>query len=852
MAPKGKKGRKRHANNRGGHEDHVADQVDAKPAVTVADALPTANDASDDSEDLCWICTEKIKYFSFSECNHITCHICALRMRALYKREICTFCKLPQTSLVITSRSPKPYQGYNLQSMQHFDRKLSMYCETGEMLKNCLLLLRSNCPNSDCDFTTLGWASLKRHVSDCHDRLLCDLCISHKKIFAHEHTTYTVDQYPIHMPSFQRSSNRKGKGKEVQAEVQTDMEIHPMCSFCQECFYDDDELHSHLRGRHEECFVCRKQGIVHQYFQDLVKLELHFKEEHHPCTNPLCLEQKFMVFPTELDLKAHLAEVHGNAKKTKKNRQKPQRLEMSFETPSYAESRREGNWGRERAGSTHSTVYWPRWGAPSDAPTSPSTSYGIWDQPDPEHARKYAIFLDHVRSVVTSVDGRTAIRLAVASWRSSESPVYEVMDTIFDALDWDMDKISGVVVRLLDVSQGEKEEELSAYWNAFCRRLSALLSDDQRQDRQLNDYSSWESVPSIRDSVTPGARRGGTFWDRIEVAAEEEEPVGRPRSGSVRRGASSKLVPGLGVATRTASGGSFSESAFPALSSGRTKATNRVAESSKSWAAVAASSRRLHSVPETQTRDSGMGGDQISDAQFATASVDEQSAIRLAITSWHSSESLVYEMLDTIFTVLDWDMDKITGVVMRLLDISEGEKREELLEFWNDFLNILAPGSGYQRRDRPTTNYSSSSRRVPSAEHSVRSRGQRNGTFWDRVEVTVEEEEDSVRAGPSSGSVPFRVSGRPVPGSQVAISTAGRGSFSGSAFPALSSGRPTATKSAVQNLKSWAAVAAPSRKPYSVPETQRRDARIGWDEIAIPKNSRNITRGPVGGGWTLP
>lgn len=50
-------------------------------------------EASEDT-DVCWICAEPVKYYSVSECNHRTCHVCALRLRALYKKLDCTFCKV--------------------------------------------------------------------------------------------------------------------------------------------------------------------------------------------------------------------------------------------------------------------------------------------------------------------------------------------------------------------------------------------------------------------------------------------------------------------------------------------------------------------------------------------------------------------------------------------------------------------------------------------------------------------------------------------------------------------------------------------------------------------------------------
>ena len=48
----------------------------------------------DDDAETCWICAESVKFYSLSECNHRTCHVCALRLRALYKKLECTFCKV--------------------------------------------------------------------------------------------------------------------------------------------------------------------------------------------------------------------------------------------------------------------------------------------------------------------------------------------------------------------------------------------------------------------------------------------------------------------------------------------------------------------------------------------------------------------------------------------------------------------------------------------------------------------------------------------------------------------------------------------------------------------------------------
>lgn len=72
-------------------------QVGEKEEQGLAKAPATAPVAGEDAgeeDDVCWICAEPVKYWSVSDCNHRTCHVCALRLRALYKKTDCTFCKV--------------------------------------------------------------------------------------------------------------------------------------------------------------------------------------------------------------------------------------------------------------------------------------------------------------------------------------------------------------------------------------------------------------------------------------------------------------------------------------------------------------------------------------------------------------------------------------------------------------------------------------------------------------------------------------------------------------------------------------------------------------------------------------
>ena len=49
--------------------------------------------------EVCFICASPVEHNCVAPCNHRTCHICALRMRALYKKTECTHCRVSVSSL---------------------------------------------------------------------------------------------------------------------------------------------------------------------------------------------------------------------------------------------------------------------------------------------------------------------------------------------------------------------------------------------------------------------------------------------------------------------------------------------------------------------------------------------------------------------------------------------------------------------------------------------------------------------------------------------------------------------------------------------------------------------------------
>lgn len=54
---------------------------------------------------------------------------------------------------------------------------------------------------------------------------------------------------------------------------------------------------------HFTCHICDKNGIKYHYYKDYRALERHFRKQHFICEERSCLEQKFVVFATALDLR---------------------------------------------------------------------------------------------------------------------------------------------------------------------------------------------------------------------------------------------------------------------------------------------------------------------------------------------------------------------------------------------------------------------------------------------------------------------------------------------------------------------------------------------------------------------
>lgn len=139
---------------------------------------------------------------------------------------------------------------------------------------------------------------LRIHVRKMHNMVYCDLCVTHLNIFTFERRCYTQAELSIHLTKGD-VDNRSHRG-------------HPLCEYCNKRYLDRDELFRHLRREHYFCHFCDADGC-NEFYRDYNDLAEHFRQQHFLCEEGKCATEKFTgAFRSEIDYKAHVANVHGN------------------------------------------------------------------------------------------------------------------------------------------------------------------------------------------------------------------------------------------------------------------------------------------------------------------------------------------------------------------------------------------------------------------------------------------------------------------------------------------------------------------------------------------------------------
>uniref|UniRef100_A0A2P2KRU4 RING-type E3 ubiquitin transferase n=3 Tax=Rhizophora mucronata TaxID=61149 RepID=A0A2P2KRU4_RHIMU len=280
-------------------------------------------------DDSCAVCADALEWAAYGPCSHRdVCSTCVARLRFICDDRRCCICKT-ECSVVFVTKAlgdytrmindfsvfpSEPKEGRVGSYWYHEDTQA--YFDDVDQYKMIKAMCRLSC--SVCDkleeepkdgskrrarFRNIE--QLKGHLFHRHRLLMCSLCLEGRKVFICEQKLYTRSQLNQHIST----GDSEVDGDETERGGFTG---HPICEFCRTPFYGDNELYSHMNTDHYTCHICQRQHPgQYEYYKNYDDLEIHFQREHFLCEDEACLAKKFVVFPTEAEMKRHNTLEHG-------------------------------------------------------------------------------------------------------------------------------------------------------------------------------------------------------------------------------------------------------------------------------------------------------------------------------------------------------------------------------------------------------------------------------------------------------------------------------------------------------------------------------------------------------------
>ncbi|CAF0903493.1 unnamed protein product [Brachionus calyciflorus] len=294
----------------------------------------------------CICCLHELFTFVYYSCSHYVCLNCAVKMRVLCEKIDCPVCR---------QESKKVFCTKNLIESKNFDLSLKIksnvperdkagifidpeYAELIEKEHDEILSNRCDiCPSTTPPFNT--FQDLDYHIRKFHRRFFCELCMDNLKLFPYERKHYTREELATH--------KRNGDKDDYSFKG------HPLCEYCDQRFFDRDEIYRHFRRDHYFCHFCDTDGIE-EYYKDYNQLRTHFLKSHYLCELDSCSANaaqthEYVVFRTELDFQAHKKQKHAKTKSEQKNYG---RLNIEFSLTNSARDRYRRQANRRRDNSS--------------------------------------------------------------------------------------------------------------------------------------------------------------------------------------------------------------------------------------------------------------------------------------------------------------------------------------------------------------------------------------------------------------------------------------------------------------------------------------------------------------------
>ena len=202
--------------------------------------------------------------------------------------------------VVVDSSLQKTYQEFELfgvssQGGMLMEETNMLFIDCSDHFQQLRDLMSFHCPHTSCQGQSQRFTSIEttmRHLQTKHQLFLCKLCYQHRSLFLSEHVLYSAKELKKHMKS-------------------TDgVNVHPLCQFCSQHFYDAADLFLHMRGEHFTCRYCPIE-FQHRYYRNTQSLNAHISQSHWRCQYPACAES-VVAFASREEYASHISVVHNS------------------------------------------------------------------------------------------------------------------------------------------------------------------------------------------------------------------------------------------------------------------------------------------------------------------------------------------------------------------------------------------------------------------------------------------------------------------------------------------------------------------------------------------------------------
>ncbi|XVF41713.1 hypothetical protein PTKIN_Ptkin01aG0302100 [Pterospermum kingtungense] len=280
-------------------------------------------------DDSCAVCADTLEWVAYGPCGHReVCSTCVIRLRFTCDDYRCCLCKSELKTIFITkalgdyTKVINDFSAFTADQIEGqvgshwYHEGTQAYFDDLDHYKMIKAMCRLSCIVCDKKDESRNAGSkrraefknieqLKSHLFNQHRLLMCILCLEGRKVFMCEQKLYTRAQLDQHIK----------RGDSVVDGTESErggFMGHPMCEFCQNPFYGENELYLHMSTEHYTCHICQRRNPgQYEYYRNYDDMEIHFRQEHHLCEDEACLAKKFVVFATESELKRHNTVEHG-------------------------------------------------------------------------------------------------------------------------------------------------------------------------------------------------------------------------------------------------------------------------------------------------------------------------------------------------------------------------------------------------------------------------------------------------------------------------------------------------------------------------------------------------------------